>query len=521
MNMEEINVNSMDYRKLSKEDKSKIVKFKINKILNSTDSNKICVYYKDKKVSIPKDNANVFKDLCEREKKLEKYVTISEEQEVEKPVIDAEVVRATNNDENNKKVTRGKLKDLNLEEVNNQIGFVKNYMDRIALLYKTVEYKDADIIEIQGYTGNSVFVPFSEQGHYQALYKYLRLLENRKVELEVAEIDKHLASDSGENTYEYLSEDDNPYETGYMQFATNSIVKKAATTEKVESTAKIDNNSSINSEVNNQEVISNVNDVNTIIPNNECNDLAIVESNTEEHKKDSLGKKALGFIAGTSLVGGICNFGKKIGSKVKNKVSKAYTATKKKVNDIGDILRKNDYKTAVCTGIVTIAIAISSFLPRIIGKRVKPADTTKPSSVVEVTDTTVKEDTIDNSVVEIPNAPTEEVTKFDDYDLGEEVNVEDNSYIYTNSYDATDKVNEYTPYFDNSYAREVAGVTYELEGNLYTIYKNDVNASDKINELISRGAKQTAALVVCKELVNTGDYEGYYNVNSLTRVKTK
>ena len=77
MNMEEINVNSMDYRKLSKEDKLKIVKFKINKILNSTDSNKICVYYKDKKVSIPKDNANVFKDLCEREKKLEKYVTIS------------------------------------------------------------------------------------------------------------------------------------------------------------------------------------------------------------------------------------------------------------------------------------------------------------------------------------------------------------------------------------------------------------------------------------------------------------
>ena len=123
--------------------------------------------------------------------------------------------------------------------------------------------------------------------------------------------------------------------------------------------------------------------------------------------------------------------------------------------------------------------------------------------------------------MEIPNAPTEEVTKFDDYDLGEEVNVEDNSYIYTNSYDATDKANEYTPYFDNSYAREVVGVTYELEGNLYTIYKNDVNASDKINELISRGAKQTAALVVCKELVNTGDYEGYYNVNSLTRVKTK
>lgn len=34
MNMEKINVNSMDYRKLSKEDKLKVVRFKINKLLS-------------------------------------------------------------------------------------------------------------------------------------------------------------------------------------------------------------------------------------------------------------------------------------------------------------------------------------------------------------------------------------------------------------------------------------------------------------------------------------------------------
>ena len=34
MNMEKINVNSMEYRKLSKQDKLKVVDFKINEILN-------------------------------------------------------------------------------------------------------------------------------------------------------------------------------------------------------------------------------------------------------------------------------------------------------------------------------------------------------------------------------------------------------------------------------------------------------------------------------------------------------
>lgn len=524
MNMEEINVNSMDYRKLSNEDKLKVVKFKINKIINtinSTNSNNTCVYYKGKKVIIAKDNIGVFKDLCEREKKLEKYVTISEEQEVEKPIIDAEVVHATNNNGTNKKVTRKKVEELNLEEANNQIGFVKNYMDRIALLYKTVEYKDADIIEIQGYTGNSVFVPFSEQGHYQALYKYLRLLENRKVELEVAEIDKHLASDSMENAYEYLSEDDNPYETGYMQFATNYMPKKSVTIER-ESTKP--DTPVTNSEAKEQKTVSSTTETNTIVPNNECKDLVVVEKNAEKTTKNSFGKKILGFLAGTAIVGGICNFGKKLGSKIKNGTNKVYTATKKKFNDISEILIKNKTKTAICAGIIALTAFASSFLPKIGSKRVKPADVTKPSSVVEVTEPTIKDNDniiIDNPVIEEPTAPTEEVTKYDEYDLGEKVNIADNSYIYTNSYDATDKINEYTPYYDNSYDREVIGVTYEFDGNLYTIYKDDANATDKINELVCRGAKQTAVLVVRNDLVNTGDYEGYYNIDSVTRVKAK
>ena len=92
MNMEKINVNSMNYRKLSKKDKLKVVRFKINKLLSDTSSSKAYEYYNGKKVGVPKDKLGIFKDLCEREKSLSKYVTISEEPVMERPTIKAEVV---------------------------------------------------------------------------------------------------------------------------------------------------------------------------------------------------------------------------------------------------------------------------------------------------------------------------------------------------------------------------------------------------------------------------------------------
>ena len=87
MNMEKINVNSMNYRKLSKKDKLKVVRFKINKLLSDTSSSKAYEYYNGKKVGVPKDKLGIFKDLCEREKSLSKYVTISEEPVMERQAI--------------------------------------------------------------------------------------------------------------------------------------------------------------------------------------------------------------------------------------------------------------------------------------------------------------------------------------------------------------------------------------------------------------------------------------------------
>lgn len=491
MNMEKINVNSMDYRKLSKEDKLKVVRFKINKLLSDTSSSKAYEYYNGKKVGVPKDKLGIFKDLCEREKSLSKYVTISEEPVMERPTIKAEVV------ENEKKTSSKNINEMDLEEINNRIKYIKKYLYEMTNLYKKDEYKNAKIIKVQGYDSNSAYIPYSKLGDYKTLYKYLKLLEMKKRELESIEVKlTEISNDKKEDSYEYLTEDDNPYETGYMQFTTGYTAKKD--TPVVEST-------SVKS-----------NDTTSVKSNNECKELMVIDNKDNKKEKTGFGKKILGFLAGTAIIGGICKGAKWVGNKFKNGFNKVKNETK----EVSEILRKNKVKTAICAWIVAATAVVCSFLPKSQSKKHKPDDIVKPTSVVETTEPSTKKDDIiiDEPVIE---EPTEVVTENKEYNLGESVNIKDNSYIYTNSYDATDSTNKCTPYYNGSYDREVMGVTYELDGNLYTIYRDDMNASEKVNELISKGAKQTAVLVVRSDLVNTGDYEGYYNIDSIKRVRTR
>lgn len=491
MNMEKINVNSMNYRKLSKKDKLKVVRFKINKLLSDTSSSKAYEYYNGKKVGVPKDKLGIFKDLCEREKSLSKYVTISEEPVMERPTIKAEVV------EDEKKTSSKNINEMDLEEINNRIKYIKKYLYEMTNLYKKDEYKNAKIIKIQGYDSNSAYIPYSKLGDYKTLYKYLKLLEMKKRELESIEVKlTEISNDKKEDSYEYLTEDDNPYETGYMQFTTGYTAKKDIPV--VEST-------SVKS-----------NDTTSVKSNNECKELMVIDNKDNKKEKRGFGKKILGFLAGTAIIGGICKGAKWVGNKFKNGFNKVKNETK----EVSEILRKNKVKTAICAWIVAAAAVVCSFLPKSQSKKHKPDDIVKPTSVVETTEPSTKKDDIiiDEPVIE---EPTEVVTENKEYNLGESVNIKDNSYIYTNSYDATDSTNKCTPYYNGSYDREVMGVTYELDGNLYTIYRDDMNASEKVNELISKGAKQTAVLVVRSDLVNTGDYEGYYNIDSIKRVRTR
>ena len=481
----------MDYRKLSKEDKLKVVRFKINKLLSDTSSSKAYEYYNGKKVGVPKDKLGIFKDLCEREKNLSKYVTISEEPVMERPTIKAEVV------EDEKKTSSKNINEMDLEEINNRIKYIKKYLYEMTNLYKKDEYKNAKIIKIQGYDSNSAYIPYSKLGDYKTLYKYLKLLEMKKRELESIEVKlTEISNDKKEDSYEYLTEDDNPYETGYMQFTMGYTAKKD--TPVVEST-------SVKS-----------NDTTSVKSNNECKELMVIDNKDNKKEKKGFGKKILGFLAGTAIIGGICKGAKWVGNKFKNGFNKVKNETK----EVSEILRKNKVKTAICAWIVAATAVVCSFLPKSQSKKYKPDDIVKPTSVVETTEPSTKKDDIiiDEPVIE---EPTEVVTENKEYNLGEIGNIKDNSYIYTNSYDATDSTNKCTPYYNGSYDREVMGVTYELDGNLYTIYRDDMNASEKVNELISKGAKQTAVLVVRSDLVNTGDYEGYYNIDSIKRVRTR
>ena len=426
-----------------------------------------------------------------KRKNLSKYVTISEEPVMERPTIKAEVV------DEKKKTSSKNINEMDLEEINNRIKYIKKYLYEMTNLYKKNEYKNAKIIKIQGYDSNSAYIPYSKLGDYKTLYKYLKLLEMKKRELESIEVKlTEISNDKKEDSYEYLTEDDNPYETGYMQFTTSYTAKKD--TPVVEST-------SVKS-----------NDITSVKSNNECKELMVIDNKDNKKEKTGFGKKILGFLAGTAIIGGICKGAKWVGNKFKNGFNKVKNETK----EVSEILRKNKVKTAICAWIVAAAAVVCSFLPKSQSKKHKPDDIVKPTSVVETIEPSTKKDDIiiDEPVIE---EPTEVVTENKEYNLGESVNIKDNSYIYTNSYDATDSTNKCTPYYNGSYDREVMGVTYELDGNLYTIYRDDMNASEKVNELISKGAKQTAVLVVRSDLVNTGDYEGYYNIDSIKRVRTR
>ena len=373
MNMEKINVNSMDYRKLSKEDKLKVVRFKINKLLSDTSSSKAYEYYNGKKVGVPKDKLGIFKDLCEREKSLSKYVTISEEPVMERPTIKAEVV------EDEKKTSSKNINEMDLEEINNRIKYIKKYLYEMTNLYKKDEYKNAKIIKIQGYDSNSAYIPYSKLGDYKTLYKYLKLLEMKKRELESIEVKlTEISNDKKEDSYEYLTEDDNPYETGYMQFTTGYTAKKD--TPVVEST-------SVKS-----------NDTTCVKSNNECKELMVIDNKDNKKEKTGFGKKILGFLAGTAIIGGICKGAKWVGNKFKNGFNKVKSETK----EVSEILRKNKVKTAICAWIVAATAVVCSFLPKSQSKKHKPDDIVKPTSVVETTEPSTKKDDIiiDEPVIE-------------------------------------------------------------------------------------------------------------------------
>lgn len=96
--------------------------------------------------------------------------------------------------------------------------------------------------------------------------------------------------------------------------------------------------------------------------------------------------------------------------------------------------------------------------------------------------------------------------------LGDEININDQSYIYKTAADAVNGTNRYKPYFDNTSLRVVRGISYELaNGTLYTLFDNDPEFAIKQQTLADSGAIKKGVLTSVKG--NESGYEGFYNIS--------
>lgn len=585
MNLNNIDVNSNKYGLLSKKEKLEVVKLKMKIIFDSDDSNKVYEYYNGKKVAVPKKMAGIFRDLCERERALEKYLKVTKT--VEKPTVEVEVM--------NKNVTDKSINEMNVEELDEKIKYIKGKLYKLVNLYKEDGFKNAKTVVINYDVNTSFTLPYVKLGEYKTLYKYLKTLERRKRELESITLDESNSTsigDSNKNTklvcemsYEELNTAIKKADVGLRDFF-NLYKKEKYSNEQIdevefrgekhfiphsryddyelicnyynslyEAKSKYEKNNknyvgyslcgdNSDAYVNTYtQFISNGTSSNTtdniIYPNLTMNSTFtedLVNNNTitgksNKKKKGSIKEKIKKGINSLILISSVRKIKEKVTKTYKSIKSKVKNINKKNSSSVGNI-KDRQTKKKLRNRFVAFTLAafttICCFLPKNNSKKNDMKNDSKRTSIVqEIENNNYNEDIIiDESKNEINNNDnrgnneiiSENTNITSDYTIGDNICFENNSSIYTNSYDATSGTNSYKPLYDSSYEREIVGVTYELDGNLYTIYKYDIKANEKIDELVAKGAKQTAVLVVRSDLIYTNDYEGYYNVDSVKKL---
>lgn len=206
VNYLDINVNSVNYYKLSKEDKLRCVKTKLNTLFNDKSGKTITIVYKGKKRTIPYDKQGIVKDLVVREKALEKKVSIPFEYDFEKeklvknnnfvspfymesgetiplpgffPFFDSDVNDGKRHEEKAEKVLEPAssnivtFDELTLDE---KIKVVKSKMFAIFDLSKKFKDDKKKIVKVS-YKGEEKYIPYSLWGEYKNLKTLLEKLE--------------------------------------------------------------------------------------------------------------------------------------------------------------------------------------------------------------------------------------------------------------------------------------------------------------------------------------------------------
>lgn len=88
--------------------------------------------------------------------------------------------------------------------------------------------------------------------------------------------------------------------------------------------------------------------------------------------------------------------------------------------------------------------------------------------------------------------------------------IKEGADVYTQDVHAANEQNGVSPYFEESSIRDVAGIVYEYNGTVLTIYETEEDAKAKKAAIEANGAEQVGVLAMNENADEKG-YEGFYN----------
>lgn len=88
--------------------------------------------------------------------------------------------------------------------------------------------------------------------------------------------------------------------------------------------------------------------------------------------------------------------------------------------------------------------------------------------------------------------------------------IKEGAEVYTQDVHAANEQNGVSPYFEESSIRDVAGIVYEYNGTVLTIYETEEDAEAKKTAIEANGAKQVGVLAMNENADEKG-YEGFFN----------
>ena len=462
-----IKLNSYEYRKLSNEDKLRVVKTKLNDLFETKKGKMITVVYNGTSINIPYEKRFLFKDLCDREKALEKKVNILFEYEFRerkmKETFGIFLSKMSLNEEPKEKIDFDiPFVDESDEENNVDLSFLEQAIkERLNL-----EQKEEDFSSVWIDSFNKRKLTLKEEPYgVLNINDVFNNINNGKEEF-VVPIVKNIGKDDKHNKKK-------AFFRGISNFP---FIRK------------------ISDKYRNKNKVKNIS-----------------EEENSKKRNIKVAVVALG-LACTTMIGSFVPgmFKKKNNSNRGNIKSTSYVEDVTKESTIKDEViytnnNLNETESVVETNINVIETE------NIIETKETSNDIDKSNDIDEINENDSIKETEGNG----------NVNNYDNYTISFEdrVTINDNSYIYSSSYDAAGEKNGMTPLFDCSYERDIMGVVYNLDGNIYTIYSSDSHAYEKANELISKGAKEEAVLVTRSDLIYTGQYEGYYDIDDVN-VKT-